>query len=121
MLPLRELYGFSHKSRQAFIDRVQKQLRQQSRVGLFQQQWQAGRIFSRTLARLFMFCVNERLLALWNQHVRFQLLCQPTICVEEYAAVRSQVYLPRERSRAFSGSRPGSGYSSSNAARRSAV
>jgi hypothetical protein len=28
-----------------------------------------------------MFCVNERLLAPWNQHGRFQLLCQPTVVV----------------------------------------
>jgi len=41
-----------------------------------------------------MFCVNERLLALWNQHGRFQLLCQPTLeqefLIDQPADVRQQ-------------------------------
>ena len=65
-------------AREAFIDRVRKQP-QLFGVGYFQQRWQAGRIFSRTLTRVFRFCVKQPLLALWNQHGRFQLLCPPTL------------------------------------------
>jgi len=49
-----------------------------TQVGLFQKQWQAGKIFSLTVARIFMIGGKEPLLALCPQQRHFHLLWQPT-------------------------------------------
>jgi hypothetical protein len=48
------------------------------RIGFFQQQWHAARIFSLSLARLFTICGTEAWFGFCYQLVHFQLRRQPT-------------------------------------------
>jgi hypothetical protein len=53
---------------------VQKYHGTERRVGLFQQQWQTRRIFSRTLARFFTICGAKPQFSLCHQRRHFHVL-----------------------------------------------
>jgi hypothetical protein len=57
-----------------------------AQVGLFQEQWQAGRIFSLTVARILTIGGKEPLLALCPQqrHFHFFITLEPTFLLSHH-------------------------------------